>query len=349
MKQLVTNPLRVIVLMHHECVPPRSLKGHGAKETQIWRTEYDVMKTLTRIGHEVHAVGISNDLRVIRRAARRHKPHIAFNLLEEFAGHPLYDQHVVSYLELIRMPYTGCNPLGLTLARDKALTKKILVYHDIYVPRFVVFPPKWKARRPRRLKFPLIVKSLVDEGSVGIAHASIVRDDDKLAERVNFIHEQTGKSALVEEYIEGREMYVGVYGNNQLQALPPWELLMKDLPEGAPNIATYKIKWDVNYQKRAGVVTQAADLPDELKKAMLRLSKRVYRLLGLSGYARIDYRLTADGRMYVLEVNPNPQIARGEDFADSAAKRGVRYEQLLQKLLLLGLNYDPISRHLTLR
>ena len=344
MKQLVTNPLRVIVLMHHECVPPRSLKGHGNKEAQIWRTEYDVMKTLRRIGHEVHAVGISNDLRVIRRAARRHKPHIAFNLLEEFAGHPLYDQHVVSYLELIRMSYTGCNPLGMTLARDKALTKKILAYHNIYVPRFIVFPPKWKVRRPRRLKFPLIVKSLIDEGSVGIAHASVVRDDEKLAERVQFVHEQTGKSALVEEYIEGREIYGGVIGNGKLQAYPPWELLIKDLPEGAPNIATYKLKWDVNYQKKVGVVTQAADLPEEMKKKMTRLSKRIYRLLALSGYARIDYRLTADGRMYVLEVNPNAQIARGEDFADSAAKAGVRYEQLLQKILMLGLSYDPLSR-----
>ena len=344
MKQLVTKPLSVIVLMHHECVPPRSLKGHGNKEAQIWRTEYDVMKTLTRIGHEVHAVGISNDLRVIRRAARRHKPQIAFNLLEEFAGHPLYDQHVVSYLELIRMPYTGCNPLGLTLARDKALTKKILAYHNIHVPRFVVFPPKWKVRRPRRLKFPLIVKSLVEEGSIGIAHASIVRDDEKLAERVQFLHEQTGKSVLVEEYIEGREIYVGVIGNGKLQAYPPWELLLKDLPEGAPNIATYKVKWDVNYQKRVGVVTQAADLAEEMKKKMTRLSKRIYRLLALSGYARIDYRLNADGRIYVLEVNPNPQIARGEDFADSAAKVSVRYEQLLQKILMLGLSYDPLSR-----
>ncbi|HEX8179434.1 MAG TPA: ATP-grasp domain-containing protein [Pyrinomonadaceae bacterium] len=344
MKQLVINPLRIIVLMHHACIPPRSLKGHGNKEAQIWRTEYDVVKTLTRIGHEVHAVGISNDLRVIRRAARRHKPHIAFNLLEEFAGHPLYDQHVVSYLELIRMPYTGCNPLGLTLAHDKALTKKILAYHDIHVPRFIVFPPKWKARRPGRLKFPLIVKSLIDEGSIGIAHASVVRDDERLAERVNFIHEQTGKSALVEEYIEGREVYLGVIGNNKLQAYPPWELLLKDLPDGAPNIATYRVKWDVNYQQRAGVVTQAAELPDEMKQKMMRLSKRIYRLLGLSGYARIDYRLTADGRMYVLEVNPNPQIARGEDFADSAAKMGVRYEQLLQKIVALGLTYDPMSR-----
>src|SRR5207237_6668048 len=156
-----------------------------------------------------------------------------------------------------------------------------------------------------------------------------------LAERGQFLHGQTGKSVLVEEYIEGREIYVGGIGNGKMQAYPPWVLLLKDLPEGAPNIATYKLKWDVNYQKKVGVVTQAADLSEEMKKKMTRLSKRIYRLLALSGYARIDYRLNADGRIYVLEVNPNPQIARGEDFADSAAKVSVRYEQLLQKILML--------------
>lgn len=340
----VTNPLRVIVLMHHECIPPRSLKGHGNKEGQLWRTEFDVMLALKRLGHEVHAVGISNDLRVIRRAVRRYKPHIAFNLLEEFAGHSLYDQHVVSYLELIRMPYTGCNPLGMTLAHDKALTKKILAYHNIHVPRFAVFPVNRKVRRPGRLKFPLLVKSLIEEGSVGISQASIVRDDEKLTERVSFVHQQTGKHAIAEEFIEGREIYVGVIGNQNLQTYPPWELMLKNLPEGAPNIATSKVKWDINYQKQVGVVTQAADLSEEMKRKMARLSKRIYRLLGLSGYARIDYRLTDDGRMHVLEVNPNPQIARGEDFADSAAKAGLKYELLLQKILAHGLKYEPTAR-----
>src|SRR5207237_8888464 len=195
------------------------------------------------------------------------------------------------------------------LRRDKGLARNIHAHANLHVPRFVVFPHKWKVRRPRLLKLPLIVKSLIEEGSIGIAHESVVRDDEKLAERVQFLHEQTGKSVLVEEYIEGREIYVGVIGNGKLQAYPPWELLLKDLPEGAPNIATYKVKWDVNYQKRVGVVTQAADLAEEMKKKMTRLSKRIYRLLALSGYARIDYRLTADGRMYVLEVNPNAQIA----------------------------------------
>src|SRR5204862_6172966 len=156
-----------------------------------FKTEWDVISTLKKIGHEVSPVGVYNNLGVIGNALLEFKPHVAFNLLEEFHGYPLYDQHVVSYLELIKQPYTGCNPRGLTIAHDKALTKKILSYHRILVPGFAVFPMGQKVGRPRRLKFPLLVKSVVEEGSVGISQASVVADDQKLAERVEFIHRQT--------------------------------------------------------------------------------------------------------------------------------------------------------------
>lgn len=333
--------LRVIVLVREDLVPPATLDGVADKTKAPWRTEYDVISTLTRMGHEVWPVGVYSELGVIREAIEAHKPHVAFNLLEEFDGYPLFDQHVVSYLELRKQKYTGCNPRGLTLTHDKALTKKILAYHRVEVPRFAVFAMNRKVRRPNRLRFPLFVKSVSDEGSVGIAHASIVRDDEKLKERVEFIHNQNQTAAIAEEYIEGREIYVGVIGNAKLQAYTPWELVMKNLPEGAPNIATGKVKWDVEYQKKIGLVTQPAEGPPALKKEFERLSKRIYRVLGLSGYARIDYRLTDDGRLFVLEVNPNPQIARDEDFADSAEHCGVNYDSLLQKILTLGMSYDP--------
>jgi D-alanine-D-alanine ligase len=169
-----------------------------------------------------------------------------------------------------------------------------------------------------------------------------VRDDERLRERVEFIHRQNNTHAIAEEYVEGREIYVGVIGNQKLQAYTPWELTMSNLPEGVPNIATRKVKGDVEYQKKIGVVTQPAQLDEALAKGFTRLSKRIYRILGLSGYARIDYRLTDDGRIYVLEVNPNPQIARQEDFADSAEHCGVTYEALLQKILTLGMSYNPL-------
>jgi len=333
--------LRVMLLAHEDLLPPDTLEGVENKEKEPWRTEYDVVSTLREMGHEVRPVGVKSELGVIREAIEEHKPHVTFNLLEEFDGYPLFDQHVVSYLELTRQRYTGCNPRGMTLARDKALTKKILTYHRIHVPRFAVFPINRSVKRPSRLRFPLFVKSLSDEGSVGIAQASVVRDDEKLKERVDFIHRQNVTPAIAEEYIEGREIYVGVIGNQRLQSYTPWELVMTNLPEGASNIATGKAKWDVAYQKKIGLITRAAKLESPVKAEFDRLSKRIYRILGLSGYARIDYRVTEDGRIYVLEVNPNPQIAHQEDFADSAEHCGIKYEAMLQKIMTLGMSYQP--------
>lgn len=333
--------LRIIVLVHEDLIPPDSLKGLSDKEVLEVKTEYDVISTLKSMGHEVWPVGLYNQLTLIGNALLEHKPHIAFNLLEEFHGYPLYDQHVVSYLELMKQPYSGCNPRGLTLAHDKALTKMILSYHRIQVPNFAVFRLNRKVHRPKRLKFPLLVKSISEEGSVGIAQASVVHDDEKLAQRVEFIHRQNKTDAIAEQYIRGREIYVSVIGNQNIQTYAPWELVMEKLPEGAENIATLKVKWDPAYQEKVGVVTRAADLTPEQRKSLERLSKRIYRHLSLSGYARLDYRMTEEGQFYLLEANPNPQIARAEDFADSAAHSGVPYEQLLQKIITVGLNYRP--------
>ena len=333
--------LRIIVLVHEDLVPPDSLAGMGAKEKLEVKTEFDVISTLKTMGHEVHTIGLYNQLKVIGDALLEHKPHVAFNLLEEFHGYPLYDQHVVSYLELMKQAYTGCNPRGLTLAHDKALTKMILAYHRIQVPSFAVFPLNRKVHRPKRIKFPLLVKSISEEGSVGIAQASVVHDDEKLAQRVEFIHRQNKTDAIAEQYIKGREIYVGLTGNQNIQTYSPWELVMENLPEGAENIATLKVKWDPDYQRKVGVKTRAADLTAEQHKALERLSKRIYRHLFLSGYARLDYRMTEEGQFYLLEANPNPNVARGDDFADSAAHSGLPYEQLLQKIMNVGLNYRP--------
>ena len=331
--------LRVIVLCHEDLVPPESIDGLSAKEVAPYKTEWDVISTLKKVGHEVSPVGVYNNLGVIGNALLEHKPHVAFNLLEEFHGYPLYDQHVVSYLELMKQAYTGCNPRGLTICRDKALSKMVLAYHRIQVPAFALFHMNRIVKRSKRLKFPLLVKSISEEGSVGIARASIVNDDAKLAERVEFIHRQTKTHAIAEQYIAGREIYVSVIGNQRLQTYTPWELVIEKLPEGAPNIATSKLKWDPAYQEKVGVVTKAADLDKKMRDKLERLSKKIFRTLFLSGYARLDYRVTDDGHIYLLEANPNPQIANEEDFADSAKHCGVDYESLLQKLLALGLRY----------
>ena len=336
--------LRIMVLLTHELMPPEVIPEGVEKEKQPWRTEYDVITALKTMGHEVYPVGLQSDLAVIANAREQHKPHVAFNLLEEFDGHALFDQHVVSYLELLKQPYTGCNPRGLTLAHDKALTKKILSFHRIAVPGFGVFPKGQKVVRPTRLKFPLLVKSVIEEGSVGISQASVVHDDEKLAERVEFIHRTTESHAIAEQYIEGREIYVSVIGNKRLQTYTPWELVIKNLPEGSLNIATGRLKWNPDYQRKVGLVTKPADLSQELQRNLESISKRIYRHLNLSGYARMDYRLSNDGQFYLLEANPNPQIARNEDFADSAAHCGLSYCQLLQKILTLAVSYDSFGQ-----
>ena len=224
-------------------------------------------------------LGVHDDLGDIRRSVADWKPHIAFNLLEGFDDVTIFDQNVVSYLELLKLSYTGCNPRGLLLARDKSLSKKLLAYHRIPVPEFEVFRIGRPIRRPKRLPFPLIVKSLTQEASIGISQASVVDSDEKLKERVLFIHESIGTTALAEQYIEGRELYVGILGNQTLQALPVWELFFTNMPEGSKRIATDRVKWSVKYQKKYGIDSgPARDLPETLNRAdSARLQARLPR------------------------------------------------------------------------
>ncbi len=330
--------LRVLALVSENLVPPDSMEGSTDKEIDEWKTEYDVVTTLREMGHHVDVLGLSDDLTPLRDAIVRTKPHVAFNLLEEFHGVVTYDHAIVSYLELMRQPYTGCNPRGLMISKDKALSKKILSYHRIPSPKFAVFPLARKVLRPKKLGFPIFVKSVIDDASLGISQASVVHDDKELADRVAFIHEHTQADALAEEFIEGRELYVGVIGNDRLQTFPVWELLFTK--SDAPIIATRKVKWDRNYQEKLGVETsEAQNLTPQFERQIARICKKVYQALDMSGFARMDLRLRAAGRVYVLEANANPNLAFGEDFAESAEKIGIAYEDLLSKIIALGMRY----------
>lgn len=334
--------LRVLVLMHHYLVPPEDVSGHDAA-TAEWKTEYDVLRTLRDdLQHDVQVLGVKDELGPIRQANAEFKPHIAFNLLEAFHEIGTFDQNVVSYLELLRLSYTGCNPRGMLLARDKALSKKLMQYHRIPAPDFFVVPRGRKARAPKRLTFPLIVKSLTQEASIGISQASVVEDPAKLTERVQFIHESISTDAIVEQYVEGRELYCGVIGNQRLQVLPVWEMTFANMPDSQRRIATERVKWSAKYQKRVGIDTgPGKDLPEDATEKIQHISRRVYQVLQLSGYARIDLRLDPQGQVYVLEANPNPQIASAEDFAQSAAAAGLPYPALLQRILAIGQRWEP--------
>jgi D-alanine-D-alanine ligase len=336
--------MRILALVHRHLIPPASVDAGTDITAEPWRTEYDVISTLTAMGHEVQALAVHDDLGEIRRLVTEWKPHIAFNLLEGFDDITIFDQNVVSHLELLKLAYTGCNPRGMLLARDKSLSKKLLAYHRIPIPEFEVFRIGRPIRRAKRLSFPLMVKSLTQEASIGISQASVVDSDEKLKERVTFIHESIRTAAIVEQYIEGRELYVGVLGNQLLQALPVWELFFTNMPDGAKRIATDRVKWSVKYQKKYGIDSgPARELADANSEQLQHLCKRAYRALELSGYARIDLRLDEAGNPWVIEANPNPQIARGEDFAASAEKAGISYETVLQRIINLGLRWQPES------
>ncbi len=332
------QPLRILVLMHPSFVPPESLKGQPPEEVHRWKTEYGVVSTLKKLGHEVRPLGVQHELNPIRQTAEEWKPDVVFNLLEEFFGISDFDSHVVSYLELLKLPYTGCNPRGLFLARSKVITKKIAAYHRVRVPEFFVVPRGRRARRPKRLRFPLFVKSATEEASLGISQASLVDSDERLAERVSFVHESVGTDALVEEYIQGRELYVGAIGNERIRTLPVWELDFGKLVETGEPIATERVKHSLDYQKKHGIdARRAENLDPGMVRAIDRTTRRVYRMLELDGYARVDYRLTPEGALYLLEANPNPEIAEKEELASAALAAGISYRQLLQRLVSLAL------------
>ena len=334
------KPQRVLTLVHKGLEPPEEKPAQGTA-TAEWRMEFDVVTTLRALGHELRVIGVHDDLTPIRSSIEDFKPSITFNLMEAFNDVVVFDQNVVSYLELLHMPYTGCNPRGLTLSRDKALAKKLMAYHRIQVPDFVVVPLGRKTVLPKRLKFPLIVKSLTYESSTGISQASVVANDDQLNKRVQFIHDTIMTPAIVEQYIDGRELYVGVMGNDRLQVFPVWEMSFAKMSENSWRIATERVKWSVKYQKKHGIDTKEAGLSDEMKGKVQHLAKRVYKALDLTGYARIDMRMTADNQLYVIEANPNPQLAQGEDFAESARRAGVSYARLIERIIGLGLQWQP--------
>jgi len=339
------KPQRVLVLVHESLVPPDNIAGLTMQQIDEFRTEFDVVQQLKQSGCEVRVLGLGDNLGELRSAISDWQPHITFNLLEEFQGIVSYDQHVVAFLELMRQPYTGCNPRGLMISRDKALSKQILMYHRIPTPRFAVVPKGRRFTLPRKLSFPLFVKSVAEDASVGISQASLVTDAARLKERIEFVHEQTNAAALVEEFVEGRELYVSVIGNERLQTYPVWELKFGSAAQASTGFATRKVKWDRKYQAKHGIGSRmATELPEGLAAQLGKLSKRIFKALYLTGYARLDFRLRPDGSVYVLEANANPNLARIEDFATSAAAAGDDYPTLMKQILRLGGNYRAAWR-----
>lgn len=337
------SPMKVLVLVHPACVPPRGATIKMA-DWADWKTEFYVKKTLRKLGHQVYVYGASDDLGELKQVIDEFDPHIIFNLLEEFQGEPSFESHVVSFLELLGIPYTGCNPQGLAMGRDKALTKKILNFHGIKTPGFFTVDIKRNFSIPKDLNFPMIVKSLNEEASLGISQDSIVHSEEKLRKRIEFIHQKIGTAALVEEYIDGRELYVGVVGNKQIKVLSPWELHFGDLNEEAYPIATRNVKFNKKYCEKYEIKRGLArQLQPALMKEIESLSRKAYKALKLSGYARIDLRISSAGEIYFLEANPNAELANKECLANAARHSGIPYDELIAKILRLGLSYKQVA------
>ena len=308
-------------------------------KTEEWKTEANVLKALGELGHTMEHLAIFDDLDLLRQKLKTFEPDVIFNLADQFKNNRAFDQNIVSFLEMHGLAFTGCGSTGLTLCKHKGISKKILGYHRIHVPEFAVFPRGKRTARPKRLRFPVLVKPLKEEASYGISQASFVETDEQFKERVQFIHEKYDQDVIAEEYIEGREFYVSILGNHRLQVFPIRELVFKEVPPDEPKIATFKAKWDEEYRKRWGLQNRFAEgLDPALVRNIEQTCKRIYHLLTIDGYARLDLRVTPNNEVYFIEANPNPILAADEDFAQSAAKADVSYPQLIDRIVRLGLS-----------
>ena len=312
-----------------ETFSPRVLKEEEDKQT-----EADVLSCLEKLGHQVETLAVFNDVVSIVEKLKEFTPDVVFNLTESFHSNRAHEPNIPALLELMRARYTGAKPDGIILCKDKALAKKVLLYHRLRVPHFVISQESRPLKRLRRFVFPAFVKPVSEESSDGIAKASFAKSEEEALERARFIHEKFHCDALIEEYIDGRELYLSVMGNRKLTVLPTREIFFHEVPEDMPKFATFKAKWDDTYRKKWGIQNgPARELPAGLEQKLTRLARKVYRVLKIQGLGRIDVRITAAGEIVTIEANPNPSLAREDDFAQSAAQAGLEYDALIQKIL----------------
>lgn len=332
------KPLKILALFDSPAPTTLDQDLRAELQTPDWKTEARVLATLRALGHIVAPLALHDDLDLLEQKLRRFTPDLIFNLVDHFKNNRGFDRNIAALLELRGIPFTGCGATGMTLCKHKALSKKILGYHGLLVPAFTVVTRGQRPVRPKSLNFPLIIKPLKEQASLGISRASFVTTDAQFGTRARFVHDSFDHDAIAEEYIAGRELYVGLIGNRRPTVFPIRELVFRDVPPGEPNIATFRAKWDQPYRQRWGLRNQfAKGLAPALVRHIEQLAKHIYGLLEIDGYARLDLRLTPNNEIYFLEANPNPMLAPDEDFARAARKAGLAYPQLLTRLIYLGL------------
>ena len=296
----------------------------------------EVSAALEAIGHEARALPLDDDIIAVATRLREESPDLVFNLTESFAGKSALDSGIASLLNLLHLRYTGSSHSGLLLAGDKVLAKRLLSFHGIRTPEFVSVH-RGALENAESLHFPVIVKPPQQDASIGIASSSVVRDVNELLVRMDEIQRQHRGPILVERFVEGREFYVGVLGNEEAEALPPAELDMSGLPDGLPKVATWNAKWEEDHEEFSGCTTVfPEDLDPAISEGLRRAAVESFRALRLRDYARVDIRLDGEGQPYVLEVNPNCYLAYGEVFAEAAERAGLSYEALIGRILELA-------------
>jgi D-alanine-D-alanine ligase len=291
-----------------------------------------VVEALRQAGHKLSILGIHADVGKLFRRLSRHKPDLVFNLMEMFGRNVFGDVAVAGFLELLGLRHTGGGPGEIYLQQDKGLTKKLLAFDGIAYPDFAIFSKDADPETGGRLRMPLFVKPLRTDGSIGIESAGLVRSPTDMMKRVAVIHDRLKDSALVEEYIEGREFYVGVLGNHDATAFPPIEMDFSGLPEGAPRILGKKAKWSTNSAEYKGTKAVLAELPDELRAKIHKVALDAYRAVRARDYGRIDLRLTETGNIYVIEVNANCYLEKSSEFAQAAAAANIDYATLINRI-----------------
>ena len=331
----MSRKLHITALVDGTTVPASDPEFAGTPA--VPSTEYYVVGALRELGHTVSILPVKEDIGEIVASLVRDKPDLVFNLTEHFGGDRRFDKNIAALLEILNIPFTGSGAMGLMLCRDKRLCKQLLSLHRARVPGFASLPLNRPIRVPRTLRYPLVVKPAFEDSSEGISNASLVANQEALAERVRFVHEGWQQAAIAEEYIEGRELYVGILGNHKLQVLPIRECFFNSQANGGPHMATYRVKFNAQYREKWNISFGFAELEPAVVKAVERVCKKAYHVLQIRDYGRIDLRLTPENKLVVLEANPNPDIANGEELADAAAKSGISYQDLIARILHLAM------------
>jgi D-alanine-D-alanine ligase len=329
-----------VIVLYDRWEEPEEGDAAAAEKAPLTRTldkkevEDEVAETLGKLGHDATLHVLDGSTKSLHALARIDCD-LIFNLAESFGGNDTADYCIAAYLELLGKRITGAGSRGLLYGQDKAVAKKILEFHGIHTP---VFARSFRGRLDfsHDLEFPVIVKPAREDGSIGIEFNAVVNSIRELMERIDWLHANFNSPVLIEEYIEGREMYVGVIGNDKPEALPVVELDLSKLPDGTPRIAAAEVKWGKGtkaYRDTKSAI--ATDLSEETVASLQQTAVAAYQALELRDYGRIDMRLQPDGCVQVIEANPNPWLSSRAEFAMAARKAGRTYSQLIEEILEL--------------